>query len=417
MTEPLIRCSEEGSSEHERWSSPWRPSQDDLAKLRELAASRVLELDPLGDGMVRVGGRDVAGRVRLPSGTVIQIRTKIPVRTVLDWLAFTRTLPELDDWSEGPALRTGGDVVSALVALYVHALTHVTRFHWRPGYATARDQRPDIRGRIDARRLASVAGRLPALPCTYRERTMDTVPNRILARALDAACNIIGPELDGDTARRLDWLAREWRDIDRELAEPTSATAGAIAQPPLGYRTSLQIARLLLGGGATDSVDGDGGNLFVVKMSMLWEQAVRRLVAAWASEAGHRVAADGERTRHWEDTNDEAMARWLTVDALVFADRAVAFDAKYKRAYGAESREDRFQIAAYAMAFGAVAATLVYPTATTEPRFRRLLRTAVPGAQPSDVYSIELPMAHGPAACISALSAAMWHVVVADAKG
>lgn len=407
MTEPLIHCSEEGSSEHERWSSPWRPSQNDLAKLRDLVAGGVLELDPLDDGMVRVRGRDVVGRVRLPSGNVIEIRTKIPVGIVLDWLAFTRTLPELDEWSDGPALHTGGDVVSALVALYVHALTHLTRFHWRPGYAIEREQRTDVRGRIDARRLASVARRLPALPCTHRERTMDTVPNRILARGLDAACNLVGPALDGDTARRLEWLAREWRDIDRELVDPMRSMAAAIAQPPLGYRSSLLIARLLLEGGATDSVDGDGGNLFVVKMSVVWEQAVRRLVAAWASEAGHRVAADGERTRHWEDSNDDAMSRWLTPDVLVFADRAVVFDAKYKRAYGAESREDRFQIAAYAMAFGAVTATLVYPTATTEPRLRRLLRTAVPGTQRSDVYSIELPMAHGPAACASALCAAM----------
>lgn len=407
MNASSIRCSEEGSSEHERWSSPWRPSQDDLAKLLELATDRVLKLELRGDGMVRVGGRDLCGRVRLPSGTILEIRTKIPVRTMLEWLAFTRALPELDEWSDGPALRAGGDVVSALVALYVHALTHLTRFHWRPGYAAARDQRADVRGRIDARRLASVAGHLPAFPCTYRERTMDTLPNRVLARALDAACNLVGSARDDDTARRLEWLAREWRDIDRDLTDLTSAIASAIAQPPLGYRTSLQIARLLLGGGATDSVDGDGGHLFVVKMNVVWEHAVRRLVAAWANEAGHRVATDGERTLHWENSDDDATARWLTPDALVFAKRAIVFDAKYKRAYGAESREDRFQIAAYAMAFGAVAATLVYPTATTEPRLRRLLRTAVPGAQPSDLYSIELPMAHGPAACASALSVAM----------
>ena len=39
-------------------------------------------------------------------------------------------------------------------------------------------------------------------------------------------------------------------------------------------------------------------------------------------------------------------------------------DAKYKRAFGVESREDRFQMCAYAVAFNADRATLVYPTAS-----------------------------------------------------
>jgi hypothetical protein len=73
-------------------------------------------------------------------------------------------------------------------------------------------------------------------------------------------------------------------------------------------------------------------------MGAVWEYAVRRLVAAWASEACHRVATDGERTRHWEDSDDDATARWLTADALVFAERAIVFAAKHKRAYHLAAR-------------------------------------------------------------------------------
>src|SRR5205085_1201519 len=80
-------------------------------------------------------------------------------------------------------------------------------------------------------------------------------------------------------------------------------------------------------------------------------------------------------------------------------DRRWVLDAKYKRGYGEEERRDRFQMTAYAMAFDARRATLVYPTAvTTRPRWRLLLAGQI-GSQPTTIDSIELPMSAGPAAC------------------
>ena len=116
---------------------------------------------------------------------------------------------------------------------------------------------------------------------------------------------------------------------------------------------------------------------------------------------------DPERTKHWHDgsglTNP---VRWMTADVLLetSAARRWVLDAKYKRDYGLEDRNDRFQATAYAMAFGAERASLVYPTAQgATPRFRTLLRTRVAKRRHVSIDSIELPMPAGPAACRAAL--------------
>lgn len=399
-----IRCGEAGCPEAERWSAPWSPSPDDLARLRSLSGEQVIDLDERARGAVRVAGRFACGRLRLPSGRVIEIRPKVPTLALLQWLAFTDTVPPLDAWDDDPAIIAGGSLIDAVAHLFVRELAHLTRFHWRPGYHVASDLSLAVRGRVDARRLGKTAGRLPALPCTFRERTMDTIPNRLLARALDATAVIAaGGRLGEECTRTLDRLAREWSAIERELPEPRRALELAVERPPIGYRNALRLARLVLRGGTVDEIDGEGGDVFLVAMNLIWEAGLRRMVGEWAHAHDHRAARDPERTRQWEDAPDAERARWLTVDALLFAPRPIVLDAKYKCAYGNESRNDRFQMAAYAMAFGASAAVLVYPTATGHVPPRRLLRTHVPGSETSDVYAVDLPMALGPDACAAHL--------------
>jgi len=78
-------------------------------------------------------------------------------------------------------------------------------------------------------------------------------------------------------------------------------------------------------------------------------------------------------------------------------------DAKYKRAFGVESRLDRFQMCAYAVAFNADRATLVYPTASDDDHeVRTLLCTPVRDKQ-IVIDSMMLPMRSGPQACMNAL--------------
>jgi 5-methylcytosine-specific restriction endonuclease McrBC regulatory subunit McrC len=400
-----IRCGEAGHAEAERWSTWWAPSDDDRAALISLRARQLLDLEHRGDGRIRVAGTNSCGHIRLPSGQVIDVRSKIPTLRLLEWLVYTELLPDIDFWEEEEAISARGTWIEAILHLFVHELARVTRFYRRAGYVTASDTTIAVRGRVDAGRLAKVAGRLPSLPCTFRDRTMDTLPNGVLANALDAAAAWAATAAVGEAcATTLGWLTREWRGIDRDIGYVERALQDALERPPVGYRVALRLARLVLLGGTADDTRGEGGDMFLVNMSVVWEKALRRLLAGWAYAHGHRVATPGERTRQWADTDDSERTRWLTADAIVFAERPVVLDAKYKCAYGDESRVDRFQMAAYALAFGAQAAILVYPTAVERGRIRLLLRATAPGSA-AEVHAAELPMALGPTTCAAELEA------------
>jgi 5-methylcytosine-specific restriction endonuclease McrBC regulatory subunit McrC len=151
-------------------------------------------------------------------------------------------------------------------------------------------------------------------------------------------------------------------------------------------------------------VGGDGGDTFLVNLSTLWEDAIRRMADEWARRAGWIQSAD--RTRRWDDERQiEDPARWLTVDALLRSPNGccIVLDAKYKRAFGTEARNDRFQMAAYCLAFGAMTSCLAYPVsddASTDTRL--LLRSSLVGA-PAEIRSLALPMAAGPLKCAETL--------------
>jgi hypothetical protein len=129
------------------------------------------------------------------------------------------------------------------------------------------------------------------------------------------------------------------------------------------------------------------------------------MCAEISKSSGWLPAPDAQRTKRWDDGPGlRDPLRWMTADVLLRAgDRRWVLDAKYKRGYGDEERNDRFQMTAYAMAFDARRATLVYPTADSpRPRWRLLLAGQIAG-QSTTIDSIELPMALGPAACRAAL--------------
>ena len=137
------------------------------------------------------------------------------------------------------------------------------------------------------------------------------------------------------------------------------------------------------------------------------------MCAETAPSTGWRPVPDAERTKCWDDgPGFRDPQRWMTADVILAAGAGAArrrwvLDAKYKRGYGDEERNDRFQMTAYAMAFNARRATLVYPTAAT-PRARwRLLLSGQIGGQPTMIDSVELPMGAGPSACRQALLEAM----------
>ena len=162
---------------------------------------------------------------------------------------------------------------------------------------------------------------------------------------------------------------------------------------------------LILLGLSLDSSSSVGGQVFTLSLALIWERSLRRMCFDMKAQTGWTPVAVGERTRRWDDSyGTDDPSRWLRADVMLerHSDRWV-LDAKYKRAFGGESREDRFQMCAYAVAFDADRATLVYPTASDgDHAVGTLLSTSV-GAKKLVIDSMDLPMSSGPQACITAL--------------
>jgi 5-methylcytosine-specific restriction endonuclease McrBC regulatory subunit McrC len=159
--------------------------------------------------------------------------------------------------------------------------------------------------------------------------------------------------------------------------------------------------RLLL-----DPTSNMGGQAFTLPLATIWEKALRRMFRELAEDTRWRLVAKADHSRRWDDaTGRDDPKRWLNADVIVErAGMRWLLDAKYKCEFGDESREDRFQMCAYAVRFEADRVSLVYPIAAPHDPESRVLLTTKIGAKLLTIDSLALPFAAGPEACRSALA-------------
>jgi hypothetical protein len=413
-----IVCGEIGAPEAERWSPPLAGAEPaDVRAIESLAREGVVELRDAAGGR-EVAGTDRVGLVLLPSGRRLHLRSKVEGLVLFDWLAYVGECPPVSQW---PGLATGvaagAGLHSVLAVLLLGELEKLTRAPLRCDYVTTRAADPTVRGRVVAGALAKSCHRLPSVPQVRRLRSPDTPHNRVLAATLDRLPPLL-PAGDGWRSR---WTAlrEDWAGVGRDVSDLSRAAADARHACPPGYSAAVRLACLILFGGGTpaDAAPLAGAGAFLLSLSGLWERALRRLCAELQAETGWKPMPDADRTRRWHDRpahdqpghNQPGLdrpARWMTADVLLqtSAGRRWVLDAKYKRDYGNEDRNDRFQATAYAIAFRADRASLVYPSGAGGAARRGVLLSACVGREGSvTVDSIELPMAAGSAACRAAL--------------
>ena len=221
--------------------------------------------------------------------------------------------------------------------------------------------------------------------------------------ALDRLPPLLGR--DEGAAKRLAAMNAEWVEIRRPTSDLPGTIAACSSHCPPGYGAAVRLATMILVGASPSRAGTAAGAALLVSLAGTWERALRRMTGEVAPFTGWRPVRDAQRTKRWDDgPGFRDPTRWMTADVILAAGgRSWVLDAKYKRGYGDEERTDRFQMTAYAMAFGARRATLVYPTAETERARWRLLLAGQIGGQPTTIDSIELPMVAGPVACRRAL--------------
>ena len=399
-----IVCFEVGSSGTVPWTGSRGELDDDWQMLKLLAERGVVQITSRGSH-VEIRGAKYVGLVVLPSGRRLVVRSKIPSLTLLEWMAYLGEFPRLTTWLPDAGIVVGDDWHECLARLFLYALEKVTRLHLRKDYVAVTRDEPAIRGRIVTTALAQRLHRLPSVPQLQRMRTFDTPYNIVLALALDRAPLLLAADRKNNW-RRWGRLREQWGTITRKLDDPLATVSAAQWACPPGYRGALQLARLILIGASVDSASPMGGQAFTLSLAGLWERAVRRMCDELTPLTGWRRLGNEHRTRRWDDpVGHDDQQRWLTADVLLQRNEARwVLDAKYKCDFGNESRIDRFQMCAYAVAFDARRVSLVYPTGTSELFNERTLLTATIGGESIRIDSLCLSMSSGPESCRAALS-------------
>lgn len=394
-----IICDEVNSSDAAHWVGSITNIGSDYDAVLSHAHNKTLKIVERA-GIIEIFGRDRVGMIGLPSGRRILINTKIPGIMLLDWLIYLHEFPDLQQWTSGGNVHPSDSWQIVLARLFLRELEVVTRSHLRKGFVEMSVTSPHVRGRILTGRLSQRLWRLPSIPQVIRGRSLNTPANQMLAAALDQIVHF-QPDLGPDSARLFEQLRNDWFDISRIGIDRYTIIQASLAAPPDGYRSALQLARLILLGASVHHSDCFGGQTFTLSLSRIWEDAVTQMCRDLEPETGWMVAPRSQSVRLWDDaTGPDDRRRSLIADTLLVRgnDRWV-LDAKYKNGFGNEDRNDRFQMCAYAARFGAERATLVYPTSSGQSPSCRVLLDTVFGSRPFFIDAAACEISKGPDFC------------------
>jgi len=396
---PDIVIDEAGSSEPLEWTGTANSLGNDLDAIRFHADRNVFGLEERS-GNVVIKGIHRTGIVLLPSGRRIVLRTKLPGIVLLDWLVYLGEFPDFQHWSQTGNVAADDDWQKVLLKLFLLELDVVTRWHLRKDFVKLHIESSQVRGRVLAGTLATKIWRLPQMPQIVRGRSFDTPANRMLALALKQIV-LLQKHLDDDARKLLFRLRSDWSEITVDDVDRHQVVADGLTSAPSGYGNALQLARLILFGAAMDSNSGWGGHSFTLSLAGVWERSLRQMCKELTPTSGWRSLPTGKRIRQWNDAiGENDPNRSMIADILLQRnDERWVLDAKYKRDFGNESRNDRFQMCAYAIGFHALRATLVYPSVNSGDQTSRLLLQQHVGNKLLQLDSLCLPMAAGPRIC------------------
>lgn len=394
-----IVCDELGTPNARQWQGTREQLGGDLQAIMHHQEQKQIRVTVAGS-QITLSGLDRVGLIMLPSGRRIVLQTKITGIKLIEWLIYLGEFPQFQSWAALGNVSQSDSWQIVVARLFLQELQRVTQFHLRKEYVAAAIKSSTVKGRIRWAEVTRMPWQLPRLPQVVRERRFDTPANQMLAAALQRVLMCLADLQDADRAM-LFRLRHEWAEIASPNMDRQQIIQTSLLAPPDGYRTALQLARLILVGASFDSDAGSGGQAFTLSLSRIWEIGLKRMCQDRGAITGWSVAIGSDCNRTWDDaagTNDPF--RCMRVDTLLVNGQSRwVLDAKYKRAFGDESRSDRFQVCAYAIGFRAERATLAFPYLGSQPSPHRVLLTEAIGDSKIQIDSIALPMADGPDEC------------------
>jgi hypothetical protein len=110
-------------------------------------------------------------------------------------------------------------------------------------------------------------------------------------------------------------MRNDWQDVSREDTDSDSVMQASLSAPPDGYRSALQLARLILLGASIDHAGRLGGQTFTLSLSRVWEDAVIQMCRDLEPQTGWRV--EPKSIRPWDDAmGSDDKYRSLIADTL-----------------------------------------------------------------------------------------------------
>ena len=220
-----------------------------------------------------------------------------------------------------------------------------------------------MRGRLDVRRqFTRLAVRPDRLACRYDELSEDTPLNRVLKAAVSRLAGVVRSAANGrllaELAARFEFVG-ESRDPLREPVRFDRTDAA--------FRDLHRLARLFLSGDWQNTAAGRAaGFALLFPMNDLFEKFVGRSLKRALAPCHLHVRLQDQRHSALTDENGGSLFE-LRPDAVVEKEKTFSVvDTKWKELKPKEknlgvSQGDVYQMLAYARAYGAERAILIYP--------------------------------------------------------
>lgn len=331
--------------------------QEDLRALIALTREgRVLQsVTPTGTGRHIVVPGPYVGRLRLPSGLVLEIRSRFGLADLVVLLADYVGAPALIRPDQVPVGEDSG-LIDLIGITFTAALERLVGRGLPKGYRERTFTRPPFAGRPDvATHLRRHAGRADRLVTKAQRITQDIAVNQVLATAHDQLLR--APLRHVATRAGLMSLTPAIATVSRPI-DIDRAIRLARPRLPAHCREVFDLAVLVVRGVSLlpEGVDRDGAAV-LFPMPKVWESHVERVIAAEAP-SGHRIAR--QVAVPITDPPKRSTGYADVVEYDVEGRPLVVYDAKYKH-LGRPTTDDLFQVFTYCSRLGCERAVLVLP--------------------------------------------------------
>lgn len=349
------------------WSVTELPLDD--AHARELAATRLVGVEPIGEGMWRIGTRSAVGSIT-GDGWELRIRPRLAVPKLLFLLAHSANPRGWQDVASSFA--EADDLVEAIASGFAWHAEQTLEQGLLRGYVSVDEQANALRGRI---RFADQIGRSAGLPLplelTFDDYTADIVENRML---LTAAEILVGLPRVPATARRRLLRVRAILDGVATLADVRDVALPETTRANARYSAALTLAVLVLRSRAKALAYGTvSSTTFLFDMNEVFESFVfAALTDAFKPYGGLLVP----HHREWLDLEAGLQlvpdVTWWPTSARC----AAVIDAKYKSLFDRATmpNADAYQVLAYCIGLGVQRGYLIYAKDDERTRFHTIRR-------------------------------------------